>query len=317
MQSWTEPFCNEESRLLLDEKPPLVKPILVLLFPFLTFAACSAWNAAGMTGCRSAGMTLALPEVLRESSGVAWSRSKPGVLLSHNDSGHDPIIYALDWQGGLVGEIPLRGARNRDWEDIATGECETGTCIYVADTGDNAEVRKRVVLYRLTDTGVYDGSPRTAEAFPMALPDGSRDIEALFVLPGEEVYFVTKGRSHPVTVYRYPPPLQAGVTVTLEAIQTLSETRLPIPQQITGADVSWDGEVVAIRSYQALEFYRLESGHLEALEGGRVDLRTLNERQGEGVGLGPGGEVALTSEAVLGKRAGLTKLTCAMATRDM
>ena len=153
-----------------------------------------------MTGCQAYGPSMALPAALRESSGVAWSRSRPEVLLSHNDSGHKPVIYALDRQGKPVGEIPLGHARNQDWEDIATGNCEGGSCIYVADTGDNDEVRDRVVLYRLLDTGVYDGSRRAPEVFPILLPDGPRDIEAVFVLPGEEVFFVTKGRSHPVTV---------------------------------------------------------------------------------------------------------------------
>ncbi len=263
-----------------------------------------------MTGCQPSGPGLALPAVLRESSGVAWSRSQPAVLLSHNDSGHDPIIYALDPQGKPVGEIPLRGARNRDWEDIATGACDSGACIYVADTGDNGEVHDRVVLYRIIDTGIYDGSPRTAEAFPMVLPDGPRDVEAVYVLPGEEVFFLTKGRNHPATVYRYPPPLQPGVTITLEAVQSLSDGDLPIPRQITGADASVDGKVVVVRSYDALEFFRVEKGHLEPSEGGRVALRTLNELQGEGVGLGPNGEVALTSEGVLGRRGSLTMLTC-------
>jgi hypothetical protein len=186
-------------------------------------------------------------------------------------------------------------------------------CIYVADTGDNDEARDRVFLYRVADAGVYDGPPRRAEVFPMVLPDGPRDIEAVFVLPSEEVFFVTKGRNHPATVYRYPPPLRPGLTVTLEVVQFLSEDRLPLPQQITGADASSGGEIVAIRSYEALEFYRVEHGHLIPQEGGRVALRTLNELQGEGVGLGPNGQVALTSEAVLGKSATLTMLTCAMA----
>ena len=242
---------------------------------------------------------------------MAWSRVSPGVLWSHNDSDHGAILYAMDTLGNLLGTVPLRGAVNRDWEDISTGPCPAGFCLYVGDIGDNGEVRDRVTLYRVEDTGSFDGTPRRAEAFPMVLPDGPRDMEALFVLPGEELYFITKGRNHPVTVYRYPPPLRAGETVTLEEVQTLTEGAVSIPSQVTGADATPDGWLVAVRTYESLTFYRMSRGRLVPLRGGRVDLRTLGEAQGEAVGIGPDGLVALTSEAgFLGRGAVLNILEC-------
>ena len=256
------------------------------------------------------GQARALPRVLRESSGVAWSRSEPGVLFSHNDGGHEATIYVLDREGSLLGEIPLQGARNQDWEDLATGVCPSGPCIYVADVGDNDRVRRQITLFRIEDPGIYDGSPMIPEAFPMVLPDGPRDIESVFVLPGEEVFFVSKGRGHAVTLYRYPPPLRAEEVVTLEVIQKFTSGRLPIPQQVTGADASVDGSVVAIRTYGSLNLFRVEDGRLVSLDGGQVALRTLNETQGEAVGLGPDGEVVLTSEAALGRGASMTLLKC-------
>jgi hypothetical protein len=287
--------------------------VRAVLLPLLVAGSCG-WNAAGGTGCRPAGPPHSLPEVLRESSGVAWSRVSPGVLWSHNDSGHEATLYAINDQGDLLGSVPLQGATNRDWEDLAVGPCPAGSCLYVGDIGDNAEARDGIVLYRVEDTGTFDDAPRTAEAFPMVLPDGPRDMEALFVLPGGEVYLVSKGRSHPVTVYRYPPPLRAGETVTLEAVQTLTDGPVPLPSQVTGADATADGRVVAIRTYQALTFYGWEEGKLVPRENGRVDLRTLQESQGEGVALGPGGRVALTAEAGPFRRgATLNLLECRVA----
>ena len=281
----------------------------LFLFPLLLVVSCG-WNAAGTTSCVPAGPARALPEALYESSGVAWSRSSDGVLFSHNDGGHAASVYALGLDGTLLGEIPLAGVRNRDWEDIATADCAQGSCIYLADVGDNAEVREEIVLYRVPDPAVYDGTPLNAEAFPMVLPDGPRDMEAVFVLPGEEVFFVSKGRSDPVTLYRYPPPLRPDRTVELVAVQTFSDARLPIPKQVTGADASWDGKLVAIRSYEALSLFRVENGQLDPIPGGRAALRTLKEAQGEAVGLGPNGEVLLTSEGVMGRNASMTMLRC-------
>ncbi len=267
----------------------------ITLLALMTVGSCG-WNAAGTTGCEPMGPAHALPEVLRESSGAAWSRTRTDVIWSHNDGGDEATLYALNLEGDLLGTLPLGGARNRDWEDIATGPCGSGWCIYVADTGDNSESRERIVLYRVEVTEEWNGIEQPAVAFPMKLPDGPRDIEAVFVLPGEEVHFVTKGRNHPATVYRYPPPLRADETVLLEEVQTLSEGALPILAQVTGADASPDGAFMVLRTYRALLYFSVDDGRFEPLAGGQVDLRTLHEPQGEAVALGPDGQVVLTSE---------------------
>jgi len=280
-------------------------------FPLLAAVAACGWNAAGSTGCRPAAPPFPLPDELRESSGVASSRTQAGVLWTHND-GRDSLIYGLDTGGKLVARLPIQGARIRDLEDIATGECPEGSCIYLADTGDNQEVRSRLQLLRGREPGALDAAEALeVQRFPFSLPDGPRDIEALFVLPGEEVFFVSKGRSDPATVYRYPPPLRPDQEVILEEVQALSEGSLPILSQITGADASPDGTLVAIRSYEALSFFRVEGGHLVPMEGGRVALGTLQEPQGEGVGFGPGGRIFLTTEGgFFGGVAALRELDC-------
>jgi hypothetical protein len=134
-----------------------------------------------------------------------------------------------------------------------------------------------------------------ADVFPIRLPEGPRDIEAIFVLPGEVVHLVTKGTNHPVTVYRYPGALRPD-TVTLETVQRLTDGPRPLLDRITGASASPDGTRVAIRSYQSVRFYRPEADTLAAVDAGLVNLRTLAEMQGEGVGIGADGLVALTSE---------------------
>lgn len=284
---------------------------LLLSTSFLLPGACT-WHAGGATGCEPTGPAHALPAILEESSGVAWSPTHPDVLWSHNDGGHEAALYALDLQGRLLGAFPLRGVRNRDWEDVATGPCGAGHCIYVADTGDNAEVRPQVSLLRVQEpTALEDGVSLEPEVFPMVLPDGPRDVEALFVLPGERIHLITKGRNHAITVYRYPPPLRPGEVVTLEEVQTLTEGSMAIPSQVTGADADPCGAGVAVRTYETLTFYAVEGGRLVPLEGAEVNLRTLEEPQGEGVALAPEGQVALTTEGGnFGGKAALRTLSC-------
>ena len=99
--------------------------------PQWTWVAPTEWRQSGR---------LAHP-LLAEVSGVAPSRDHPGVLWVINDSGNPPDLLAVDSTGTLLGWIPLRGAPNTDWEEIALGPCGNVTCLYIADTGDNRERR--------------------------------------------------------------------------------------------------------------------------------------------------------------------------------
>lgn len=251
----------------------------------------------GGPGCEPRERGAPLPDVLRETSGVAVSRAHRDVFWSHNDSDSVPTVYALDPGGRLLATVRLSGARIRDWEDMAVGACPGGSCLYLGDIGDNYERWDHLVLYRLPEPAPEDADGVEAEAFPMRLPDGPRDMEAIFVLPGGAVHFVTKGRSHPVEVYRYPGALRPD-TVVLERVQFLSGAPRSLPDQVTGASADPEGRIVAVRTYRSLRFHRLQDGRLRAIEDhGLVNLQPLQESQGEAVGLGPDGLVVLTSEA--------------------
>jgi hypothetical protein len=144
------------------------------------------------------------------------------------------------------------------------------------------------------------------------LPTGAHDAEAIFVLPGEQLFLVSKGSDEPVTLYRYPPPLRPDTLITLEVVQQLSETPRVLPRQVTGAAASRDGGLVVLRTYETLLFHRWNGGALVPIaEEGTVNLRTLRESKGEGVGFGADGVVALTSETgPAGAGASIALLRC-------
>ncbi len=278
--------------------------------------ACGPVALAG-PGCRPTSSGIVFPDDLRESSGVAVSLRHPGTFWTHNDGGS--VLYAVDRDGSIKARFPL-AERLRDWEDLALSTCpEDGSCLYLADLGDNYEERAagQIRLLRMPEpdptasgVGVDADGRLTTESFPIRLPDGPRDIEALFVLPGERVFFVTKGRNHPVTVYRYPPPLRPD-TVTLEWVQQLTTRPRFVPRQVTGGASDPQGTVLALRTYESLQFYRMNGDTLEAIEGALVNLRTLLEGQGEAVGIGLDGLVVLTSEGgPVGGPASMTLMRC-------
>jgi hypothetical protein len=293
-----DPFhCSLSSDLM-----HLVKFAVRCLVGGFLIAGCRASGDGVATdpGCVLAEPPVMLPHGLRESSGAVLAEGAAedtGIFWTHNDSGWGPVLYAVARDGSIVGETRVSGARNRDWEDVEAGPCADGggRCLYVGDIGDNAAVHSEIVLYRIPEPAPGEARSAPAERFAAVYPGGPRDAESLFVLPDGSVYLVTKGRSEPVEVYRWPTPLEAG-PVTLEPVRTLG----PPPEQtgdlVTGAAASPDGAWVVIRTYSLLSFYRtdalLGNGDPELT----VDLVPLGEPQGEAVTFARGDTVLLTSE---------------------
>ena len=275
----------------------------------LAVTACGNYRADD-SECSLDGPPIALPGALRETSGVATGIRNPSLVWTHNDRGQGPVLYAVDRDGHVHARIELNQS-NDDWEDVARGRCDLGACLYVAGTGDNEERREIISFYRLAEPEAEGDRRVEAERYRMVLPDGPRDIEAMYVLPTDQIFFVTKGRNHPVTIYRYPSPLRSEGIVTLVEVQRLTAGPVALPSMVTGASATLDGGAVAIRTYQSLEFFDVAGGE-ELLErgGGRVDLRTLRELQGEGVGFGANGAIVLSSESVGGSSPSLTFLSC-------
>ena len=284
-----------------------VRRTVWVTLPALT--ACGHSLADG-SACRPVGRSLALPNALRETSGVAVGVRSPGLIWTHNDGDRRPFLYVVDEEGQVQARVEVDRSIN-DWEDIARGRCALGACIYLADTGDNDERRDNISLYRLAEPDREGDRRVDAERYRMVLPDGPRDIEAMYVLPIEQIFFVTKGRNHPVTIYRYPPPLRSEDVVTLVEVQRLTTGPVRRPRMVTGASATLDGGTVAIRTYETLEFFTVTGGsRLLESDLGRIDLRALREAQGEGVGFGANGTIVLTSEAAGGVGPSLTFLSC-------
>ena len=272
----------------------------------LATLACAPIATAG-PGCVPVGEQVLLPDVLQETSGVAVSGRDEEVFWTHNDGGAE--IFAIDRAGRVLARHPLSVEPN-DLEDMAVAQCGDVPCLYLADTGDNAERRGVVRILRAPEPPVEAADTVRLEEFPVRFPDGPRDTEAIFVLPGGRVHLVSKGRNHAVTVYRYPGALRPD-TVVLEEVQRLTDGAQSLFDQVTGASASRSGGTVAIRTYQALRFYGVAGDTLVAARNGVVNLRSLEEIQGEGVSLSMNGRVLLTAEGgPLGGPAALSELRC-------
>lgn len=260
-----------------------------------------------------------LPAHISESSGVAVSRRQDGVLWTHNDSANDPVIYAVDLRGELLGAWVVRGADNEDWEDIAAGPCPeepAAACLYIADTGNNLRRRSSVAVYVVREPDVAararNGRRETQRVHRLTItyPDGSRDVEALAVAPDGEISLISKGRSGVLRRYRIPADAVRRESVVALAAESLGVSPQPtIGRQVTGAAVSPDGATFVVRTYTELWFYRLdEAGGIHPL--GAACWLGPREPQGEAVDFLDDHTLVLTSEAAFGQPAAISTVRC-------
>jgi hypothetical protein len=261
--------------------------------------------------CDAASIVAMLPPNLYEASGITGSRRQPGTFWIHNDSRRGALLYQVDTTGHVLATARLAAAPMSDWEDIAGGPCPAGYCLYIADIGDNRHQREDRAILRLAEPDPTVGEIGAVARFPFAYPDGPRDAEAVFLLPDTSVYIVTKGRSGPVTVYRYPPPLREGQRVTLQRVQQLSAGIEQLPDLVTGAAASPGGSRIAIRTYSHLQLYALADTLTPLIPGRGYALASLREPQGEGVTFADDHTLYLVSESGPARApAPLSRLRC-------
>jgi hypothetical protein len=107
---------------------------------------------------------------LPEGSGLAASRRTPGRFWTHNDSG-EPVLFALDGNGHVTGRLRISGATVKDWEAVAVGPCPSGSCIHVADIGDNEAKRKQITVYRIPEPAEASATVPVGDVFRATYPD--------------------------------------------------------------------------------------------------------------------------------------------------
>lgn len=260
---------------------------------------CAQWGSPRVAG------PLADPELV-ELSGLVASRARPHVLYAHNDSGDTARFFALSTTGAALGRFELTGATARDWEDIALGPCDAGTCLWLGDIGDNNFVRTDYAVYRVPEPELpVDGGTVSVPwtRFAYAFPGGDKhDAEALFAHPVTgRLYLVTKEKAGPSLVFRFPEELDAQAVNVLEYVTTLS-VPAAADGRLTAADVSPCGDAVLLRMYNRLVELKLPAGEADfekIFTATPVDVPVAADPQGESVAYSADGRSFFTSSEKL------------------
>lgn len=246
---------------------------------------------------------------LYEGSGVAVNRDGTR-LWTHNDSGV-PVVFSLDTSGKVVRKTTISGARIEDWEAMAAGPCPGGTCVYIADIGDNDAQRKQVTIYRVAEAELEKERAAVRDVFHATYPDGAHDAEALLIDATGTMFIVTKGDTGPIALYRFPRTVQSGRTHTLERVGSGAPGR-DKADRITDGSVSPDGKWVALRSNGTV-YMHAASDFLAGTWNpvARIDVATLREPQGEGIAFVNGSTLVLIGEGGGKKQPGtMARLSC-------
>jgi hypothetical protein len=265
-----------------------------------------------------------LPAQLAEASGVTRDPRRADVLWVHNDSGHEPILYAVDTTGALLGQVTIVGATSQDPEDVATARCPEGWCLFFSDTGDNLAVRDLVFVHRLplpdipSDAAVPADPVMPLMSYALVYPGGARDAESLFVdWERGELGIVTKGRNGMVELY-------VADLETLEtadgpvALERVGRLDVPIDgdvtaQYVTAGDLSPDGATLAIRSYTVLYLFEWNgSAAFDTLAvPAEANLVPALEPQGEGLTFTiDGSRIYMASEGARSLPPQLSRVDC-------
>lgn len=217
---------------------------------------------------------------IREMSGIVKSRRRDNVYWAHNDSGDSARIFAITAEGTSIlptyskftfyGDAKEKGkeqwqgfevlnASNVDWEDIAVD----ANYLYVADVGNNSNARRDLVIYMLSEIDPT-ASTRTAviKKLPVVYPEQTGfpaeprhfDSESLFTADGK-LYLITKHRRGNGLVGDFEPGANLYRLDTAfddrDNVLTLIDSQ-PDLTAATGADLSPDGQTLAVLSYNAL-----------------------------------------------------------------
>lgn len=196
-----------------------------------------------------------------------------GYIWAIEDGNTPHFIAVSQSDASFAGIWTLSGVSCSDVESCSSATVNGVSYLYLGDTGDNANARSTVVVYRAVEPTI-NGSNGTISAgdihaITCAYPAGNlpshKDVEAITVDPDTgDIYFITK-RISPVKLYKLAHAATYSGTQTLEFVtnltndatfNTISTTVSGNNGYVTGACISPNGTEIIIRSYSALYYWK-------------------------------------------------------------
>ncbi|MCY1043672.1 cell wall anchor protein [Corallococcus sp. bb12-1] len=237
-----------------------------------------------------------------EPSGLAASRLTPGVVYVHNED-TTAIVGISTANAATLGTFNVSNVTPADWEDVATGPCPTGQCIYMGDIGRSSAnfptPPSTFAVYRIPEPNIGAGQTSgnlTATAFPFQYPDSPKDAETIMVHPTTgDIYIVTKSYAGASKVYKFPQPLPTPGTMS--TLVFVANIQLPTNPDDSNFAAATSGNIhpcanrFLLRTYRKVYEFRAASGAAfeTAFAATPVSLTDTVEGQGEAIEYDPTG----------------------------
>ncbi|CAA9332826.1 MAG: hypothetical protein AVDCRST_MAG24-900 [uncultured Nocardioidaceae bacterium] len=207
--------------------------------------------------------TLADREIA-ESSGLV---QQDGLVLTVNDSGGDPVIYAVDPESGeTVGRTTYTSDEVEDVEAMAVGPDGT---VWVGDIGDNGADRDSIALYAVPPVGRGDSTVE-APRYELTYNGGARDAETLLADPRDGRLYVVSKQPFGGAVFAVPDPLQEDGSNVLREVTAVNGF-------LTDGTFTADGRHALLRGYGRV--WLAETDRWRYL----ANMPLPDQRQGEGI----------------------------------
>ncbi|MBK0402244.1 hypothetical protein I5M27_04565 [Adhaeribacter sp. BT258] len=248
-------------------------------FLILLFTACNknddAVPAENAPPFSSDPQSTALTPMIEETSGIADSKTAPGYLWAHEDSGNPTELHLIRHDGSVTKKVYLKGIKNRDWEDLAL----SGNQLFLADIGDNNKKQTSYTIYQFPEPSPGTDTVSTFKQIRFRYPDGSHDAEALLIDPITNAILIITKQDDPSRIYKITPPFNYTAIDTAELVGTISFTG------VVSAALSPSGTEAILKTYSGLYYYKQKNGEslAEFLQQPPVTVPYKIEPQGEAV----------------------------------
>ncbi|SDT31669.1 hypothetical protein SAMN04488543_3699 [Friedmanniella luteola] len=272
------------------------------------------WEGYDLLGNRDTALSDA---TLHEPSGLAASRVNEDVQYVHSESDVPGMVAVSTRTARVLGRYDVAIPDQWDWEDIATGPCPAGSCIFAGDIGranGKPNPPSTFAVYRVAEPDLAAGETRgtlRGDWFRFRYPDAPHNAEAMMVHPVTgRIYVITKEEDGHSGVYAFPATLPAPSSTTVTTLSRVATLDVPTwggdPgdthaatwfAQVTAASIHPGGDRFLLRTPYRVYEYRAPAGSSfeSAFDAAPVTLTAPSgESQGEAVEYAPDGSAYYT-----------------------
>lgn len=225
-----------------------MRKIILILLVFTTLSSChkkAIFQRVETTITYQPKELFQLNNLIDESSGLDVY---DGLIYTLNDSGGEPIVFVLNQDGELVNQIPIKNAKNSDWESLDIND----KLLSVGDFGNNRGNRDDLLVYQVPldnlnqEPSTISFSYKAQTIFDFENLTTPYDCEALFSDESDFFIISKNWKDGNSSLYNITSsnstPLTAKETYQFDAL-------------VTGADYNKEREILACSGYADFEMY--------------------------------------------------------------